>query len=123
MKGLSTRQFEIMDILWKSTQPMTASQILSHDASLNINTVQASLRSLIKKEYIRLADIVYSGTVLTRSYEPIVTKEAYMKQMFMPDFGSSRYEVFVSVIQEETDIKALEYLESVIADRKAKLKK
>ena len=51
---------------------MIASEIVKTGTDLNINTVQAALRSLIKKNYIEVAEIVYSGTVLTRSYRAVV---------------------------------------------------
>ena len=56
-----------MEILWNSPESMTASAIVQKSEDLQINTVQASLRSLIKKEYIKVEQIVYSGTVLTLS--------------------------------------------------------
>ena len=126
MKGLSTRQFEIMDILWEGGKTMTASQILAKDESLNINTVQASLRCLIKKGYIEMADIVYSGTVLTRSYLPLITREEYMKRLFMQDRtdnAKSRVSLIAALISEETDPEALEYVAKLAKEQKDKIKK
>ena len=40
---------------------MIASDIVRKDDALNINTVQACLRSLIANHSIKVADIVYSG--------------------------------------------------------------
>ena len=72
MKGLTKRQEDVMNILWDAKKPIIASEIVKTGTDLNINTVQAALRSLIKKNYIEVAEIVYSGTVLTRSYRAIV---------------------------------------------------
>ena len=74
---LTKKQLEIMKILWNSPTPMIASDIEKSNPSLNINTIQACLRALMKAEYIKVADIVYSGTVLTRSYTPCVSKEEH----------------------------------------------
>ena len=76
---LTKKQLEIMKILWNSPTPMIASDIEKSNPSLNINTIQACLRALMKAEYIKVADIVYSGTVLTRSYTPCVSKEEYFR--------------------------------------------
>lgn len=66
-----------MSVLWCSEEPLTASAITEKGDGLNINTVQAAMRNLLNKEYIKVADIVYSGTVLTRSYLPIISAEQF----------------------------------------------
>ena len=53
-KPLSTRQQQIMEILWNAEGGMTASAIVNAREDLQINTVQASLRSLLKKKYVNL---------------------------------------------------------------------
>lgn len=60
-----------MSVLWRIGESLTASSIAEKGGGLSINTVQAVMRSLMKKGYVEVADIVYSGTVLTRSYKPI----------------------------------------------------
>lgn len=80
MKGLTKRQEDVMNILWDAKEPIIASEIVKTGTDLNINTVQAALRSLIKKNYIEVAEIVYSGTVLTRSYRAIVKREEVPKR-------------------------------------------
>ena len=76
--ALSPRQLQVMEILWRAETGMTASAIVKADETLQINTVQASLRSLIAKKYIKIGEIVYSGTVLSRSYVPLVSREEYL---------------------------------------------
>ena len=63
MKGFTKRQEDVMNILGDAKEPIIASEIVKTGTDLNINTVQAALRSLIKKNYIEVAEIVYSGTV------------------------------------------------------------
>ena len=124
MKGLSSRQYEIMSVLWSSSVPMTASQILAKNGEFNINTVQASLRSLMKKEYIKVADIVYSGTVLTRSYEPVLTREEYLESFLSPSGKSSlsgNAMLFAALVEKETDLDTLEQMEKIIAKTKQEL--
>jgi Penicillinase repressor. len=59
---------DVLNLVWHSETPLTASEIVKLDATLSIHTVQAALRDLLKKGYIEVADIVYSGTVLCRNY-------------------------------------------------------
>lgn len=73
---ISGREKDVMSILWRIEKPLTASSI-AEAGGVSINTVQAALRNLVKKKYIEVAQIVYSGTVLSRSYQAIVSAEEY----------------------------------------------
>ena len=120
---LTKKQLEVMKILWNNSSPMIASETEENNPSLNINTIQACLRALLKSEYIKIADIVYSGTVLTRSYTPCVSKEEYFSESFKDIVGSSPFSLFASLIDSETDAEELEQLEQLIAKKKEELKK
>lgn len=74
---MSQREKDIMKILWEADTSLTASEICAKNESLSINTVQAVLKKLLKKDYIQIADIVYSGTVLTRSYVAKISSDEY----------------------------------------------
>jgi len=84
--SLTKREMDVMTILWESNTPLVASEITKMDDSLNINTVQAVIRKLLDKKYIEVADIVYSGTVLTRSYRPTLSKKEMTVQRFIKQF-------------------------------------
>ncbi|MDD3338990.1 MAG: BlaI/MecI/CopY family transcriptional regulator [Lachnospiraceae bacterium] len=123
MKNLSDRQLEVMNILWEQKGPMIASQILDADCELNINTVQCVLKGLIKKEYIEVASIVYSGTVLARSYQAVISKEEYLQNLYSECAGLSGSEnALVALIKQEKDIKVLDELEKTISEVKERLK-
>lgn len=72
---LTRRDLDILSVLWDSEKPLTASEIVAANPALNKNTVQPVLRKLLKNELVQVADIVYSGTVLSRSYIPSVSRE------------------------------------------------
>ena len=72
---LTRRDLDVLSVLWDSERPLTASEIVAANPALNKNTVQPVLRKLLKNELIQVADIVYSGTVLSRSYIPSVSRE------------------------------------------------
>ena len=95
-----------MKILWSSDKPLIASEILKRNDSLNINTVQACLRALVNKQFIKVADIVYSGTVLTRSYTPIVTQDEYLDFAYQDIVGKGKStSLIASLIDSETSPK------------------
>lgn len=81
MKGrlfkISEREKDVMTVLWHTKETLTASAIAEKGDKLSINTVQVAMRNLMAKKYIEIAEIVYSGTVLTRSYRPIISAEQY----------------------------------------------
>ena len=47
MKKLTKKQVEIMKIFWASEHPLAASDILKLDESMNINTIRASIQSIL----------------------------------------------------------------------------
>lgn len=112
-----------MEILWDSSESMTASAIEHKAKDLQINTVQASLRSLIKKEYITIDKIVYSGTVLTRSYKPIISHDDYLAMSCeeLAHFSSS-LAIVANLIENEKDENVLNELEKLIAEQKKQLR-
>lgn len=120
-KALSVRQLEVMEILWKTDRGMTASEIKTA-SNMDINTVQASLRGLMSKKYIEVGQIVYSGTVLSRSYIPVVTREEYLDFSCrkLSEFSSSSL-VMASLIGSTDDAEMLDELEAMILKRKKEL--
>lgn len=120
MKRITSKQLEIMQVLWRSDQSLTASEIASSDPALNINTVQVCIRQLLKNEYIQVADIVYSGTVLCRSYSPIVSKQEYVDTFFRDDIGG--LSAALSIIDETNDTSMLDELEKAIERKRKSIK-
>lgn len=84
--NLTKRDLEVMTILWSGEGSKTASLIVKENSELTMNTVQAVLRKLLKDKLIKVADIVYSGTVLTRSYEPVISQEKFWLQKLVADY-------------------------------------
>lgn len=124
MKGLTKRQEDVMNILWDAKEPIIASEIVKTGTDLNINTVQAALRSLIKKNYIEVVEIVYSGTVLTRSYRAIVKREEVPNETANEIRKALREEdVFARYIDEFDDSVLLAKLETIIEAKRKELEK
>lgn len=120
-KILPPRQLETMEVLWNSDKSMTATEIMNA-SDMAINTVQASLRSLTAKGYIKQADVVYSGTVLVRSYVPVVSREEYVSFSFQEMMVSgNEKQVMCSLVRGIDSTDALDELENLIISRKAEI--
>lgn len=124
MIKLTRRQDDIMKILWESDKPLIASEILKKQDDLNINTVQATLRALVKKNAIEVADIVYSGTVLSRSYRPIISRDQVITEY---DQVVSKVlndkNLIAHYVDEIHDLATITELEKIIKEKKEKLEK
>lgn len=120
MKRITSKQLEIMQVLWRNGRSLTASEITNDNPDLNINTVQVGIRQLLKKEYIEVADIVYSGTVLCRSYQPIISKEEYVDAFFRDEIGS--ISAALSFIDKTNDKSMLDELEKAIERKRKTIK-
>lgn len=121
-KRITKKQLEVMKILWSSDKPLIESEILKRNDSLNINTVQACLRALVNKQFIKVADIVYSGTVLTRSYTPIVTQDEYLDFAYQDIVGKGKASSLIaSLIDSETSPEELDLIEKMIQQKKQEL--
>ena len=118
-KKLTPSQLNIMKTLWDKKEPMIASDFVQLDPLLNLNSVQSALRSLLKKNYIEVSDIVYSGKVLTRRYIPVVPSEDYASENIngvLKDLLSSN--ILLQYVESENDIKVIERLQEKLEEHK-----
>lgn len=105
---LTKRELDIMNILWDSEAPKTAAMIIKAQPELTMNTVQSVLRKLLKNKFIKVADIVYSGTVLSRSYAPAISREDYILNKMTTEYQSlnkkiSKTSIISAFLETEDD--------------------
>ena len=79
--SLTGRERDILYILWNYDKGMIASEIVKERDDLTINTVQAVLKKLLRRKLIEVDQIVYSGTVLSRSYKPTLSEQEFETKM------------------------------------------
>ena len=118
-KKLTQSQLSIMKTLWAENKAMIASDFVQLDPSLNLNSLQSSLRSLLKKNYIEVSDIVYSGKVLTRSYVPTISADEYAAENIngiVHDLLSSN--ILLHYVETENDIETIKQLQQKLEERK-----
>lgn len=105
--AMTGREEDIMNILWSSDNPLTAKEIVEKSNGLKMNTVQACLRNLLKNGIIDVKDVVYSNTVLARSYVPAITAEDFAVTKLTAEYNRLRDKVskvaFVGMLLNEED--------------------
>lgn len=111
---LTSRQFEILNILWDADHPLLASEIAELH-SLHINTVQTVIKKLIKLGYVEIADIVHSMNVLARIYKPVISKEDYLN-IISQEIGESHFseESLIALVKKENNIDVLNEIEQIV---------
>ncbi len=122
--ALSKRELDVMNILWAEGKPLIASEIPKRKQGLSINTVQVVLKKLLKRDFIKVADIVQSGTVLSRSYAPVITPEEYAVNFVTSEvfpFGKSGMKArFLNALFDsaENDGELIDELERYIQEKR-----
>ena len=128
-KKFTGRDIDIMQILWDAPDSMTALEIVNQHPDLTMNTVQAVLRKLLKHELVKINRIVYSGTVLSRSFAPAVSSEEFvilqMKENVKEIEIINKTALVAALFKEESDpkktLKEIEELELFLEDYKKSL--
>lgn len=120
---LTGKELDVMEILWKSDRPLTAADIRQL-GTVNPNTIAVCLRTLLKKNAIKVADIVYSNTVLARSYVPVLERDAYWADCYRQSAGDGNTMQLVrQFVSDSEDIHEIEQLEKLIEAKKKELLK
>ena len=93
---MNQRELDVLNILWKSDEPMMATDIVNIGEELTQSTVTAVLRKLLNEELVEVVGITHSGRVLSRTYRP--TEKA--KQCIMEHF-IEQYNMFRDIVKPE----------------------
>lgn len=115
---LTSRQFEILNILWDAGRPLLISEIAQRH-SININTVQYGIKVLIKMGYVEVAEIVHSKNVLARTYQTIITKEEYLLTI-SKELGNQKDSGIglIALVKKENNWNILNEIEKVIEEKR-----
>lgn len=118
MTQLNPRELDVLNILWKSEEPMMATDIVNAKLGLTQSTVTAVLRKLLNDNLVEVVGITHSGRVLSRTYRPT----EYSKELILKDFTES-YNLFADVISESTLCAAILTENKAPEKAKAEIKK
>lgn len=125
--NITKRERDVLEVLWDNDDPLLASDIPKINPSLGISTVQLALRNLLSKKIIEVADIVHSGTVLSRRYRPLISKADFISKEFIRKFKdldqviTTQNIVATLLDHDHNEMDTILELESLLEERKNQL--
>lgn len=99
---MNLRELDVLNILWKSDEPMMATDIVNAKLGLTQSTVTAVLRKLLREELVEVVGVTHSGRVLSRTYRPTVKA----KQVIL-DYFLELYSSFKDVVKQDEICEAI----------------
>lgn len=120
---ITNKEKDVLEVLWDSDIPLLASDLPKINPSLSISTVQLALRNLLSKNIIEVANIVYSGTVLSRSYHPLISREDFFIKSFKHlDKTLTTQNIVATLLKhEKNEATTIKELEELLEKRKKQL--
>ena len=118
MTQMNPRELDVLNILWKSDEPMTSSDIVNEQKGLTQSTVIAVLRKLLKDELVEVSGVTHSGKVLSRTYRPTEASREIILENFQNDYRN-----FCNVIPKSTLCAAILEIDEDSAKAKDEVKK
>lgn len=86
MTQMNPRELDVLNILWKTDEPMTSTDIVNEQRGLTQSTVIAVLRKLLKDGLVEVSGVTHSGKVLSRTYRPTEESRDLILQNFQNDY-------------------------------------
>ncbi len=121
---INPRELDVLNILWKSEQPLMATDIVNAGDGLTQSTVTAVLRKLLRAKLVEVAGITHSGKVLSRTYSPTEASREAILQDFTDNYNSfsdvvSKSSLFAALLKTNDDA---EQVKNDISELRAMLK-
>ena len=94
---MNPRELDVLNILYKSQEPMMATDIViagGRTSGLTQSTVTAVLRRLLHDGLIEVVGVTHSGKVLSRTYRPTEKAKEVLLQHFL-----EQYSMFKDVVK------------------------
>lgn len=110
---LNERELDVLNILWKTEEPMMATDIVNVGEGLTQSTVTAVLRKLLNANLVEVVGVTHSGKVLSRTYRPTEKSKEVVKNHLL-----DTYKRFIDVIPVEEICKDIKELEKTIKSEK-----
>lgn len=126
-RSLTKRERDVLEVLWSSPEPLLVSQFPKANPDLIISSVQVAIRNLVKKELVEVADIVHSGTVLSRRYRPLISREKYLEEALLQNIDKVNDNAgIINIIsalldRDEHERETISEIEAMLQERKRKL--
>lgn len=85
---MNPRELDVLNVLWKSDEPMMATDIVNAKLGLTQSTVTAVLRKLLNDNLVEVSGVTHSGRVLSRTYRPTEASRQIILQNFTDTYNS-----------------------------------
>ena len=116
---LTKRENLVMSILWNNNNSLSAAEIKELcEEEISIYTVQQVLQRLLKKGYIKVAEIVQNNKSFMRKYVPVLTQTKYISSFINK---KTSFELASNYIETTNNIQELNALEQLIKQKKEEL--
>ena len=107
---MNPRELDVLNLLWKSDEPMTAIDIVNAGSGLTQSTVSAVLRKLLIAGLVDAVGVTHSGKVLSRTYRPTEASKEMILQSFTENYSSfsnviSESSMCVAILKTNSDSK------------------
>lgn len=120
-KKLTEKEYEIMTLLWESSEPMSGSDIVkkAKERNLNIKSIYVMLSSLLDKEAISIAGFTKSKTNYGRTFIPNISQTDYVIGQIKRTVRSKniRLSDLVSSMIDDVDVDIIDELEKIISEK------
>ena len=114
------KENEIMDILWKNNNAMSANDIKEASNGLSINTIQQTLQKLLGIDYIKVDGIGQNKKAITRLYKPMISEAQYVNSFIGND---TRAKISVYFVKNTKDFETIQQLKKLILEKEKELEK
>ncbi len=127
MFNLTKSEKQLMEVLWNADAPLTSAEIVnrSEDKTWKDSYIHIMLRSLLKKELIKVDGVELVCKNYARKFAPTMTKDEYIIKTLIGEEVWSRDQVpplVVSFVKNEADLEMLERISEIISERKREIK-
>lgn len=102
---MNQRELDILNILWSTDEPMTATDIVNKRKELTQSTVTSVLRKLLGAGLVQIEGVTHSGKVFSRTYRPTEASRTAIL-----DYFTKLYVGFSKVLPPEDVYKAIKEL-------------
>ncbi len=116
--GLTKREFQIMNVLWNSTEPLSAHDVSVAAPELSRNTIQIVLKKLQEIGFVQVAGFTYHKNALTRTFVPAVSQADYTEKSLSKE---TAFQIAKNFIKSSAHPEELMDLKNLICQRSQEL--
>ncbi len=123
---LTKSEKEIMDLLWNTDKPLTATEIvnLTPERTWKASYIHLLINSLLNKEMIQTASLARTGRNFGRTFVAAVSRESFniLQITTAKTFSQDSVPLYVQLLVDAVDDRAvLQKTEAIIQNRYSKL--